>query len=335
MEPSNVHNETTLEEFRNDFDTTVDAMASDSSNENNETYHMHNNTVKKLLELRNQLDSLINEFNKTEVSKKSKTSKKSSRPEKVYQLSELYEDFVKKHQITEAITEKQLESYLQYYFDVKTNLMKSMKDNQLKTLNLPQVELQVIKEALKSGKTEVIPKKEDLKYFVNTLKNKESTLVYNGTQYKLNEPEKIMVSKDLCKEIVINDKIKPRTLYQFNDEFFKLLQKLDVVSESFDNTKNYSKDALNALFNKYNNNPFDLYQEVDKDKMPVLKLLNITDDVFVTCNDCVYIKPKTLKDHVLKCCDNTTLLPEYQELLKEHKLTNYNNLLIFLKSKTK
>jgi hypothetical protein len=150
---------------------------------------------------------LVKKSNLSNQEKKAKV-KKAIRAEKVYTLNELHKEFVKKHQITETITERQLESYLQYYFDVKTGEMKSVKEEYKKYLNLPHKEYQIIKKAFDENKLNVVPKKEDSKYFVGLLENKKVSVDFNGAVYSLQDPKGLINNKELFAVSHNGDKIK-------------------------------------------------------------------------------------------------------------------------------
>jgi hypothetical protein len=298
-------------------------------------------TYKKLRDMQQILENVVNELSKLSAvkvnDKKAKTQKKKQlKKEKIYNPSDLFGEFVKSHKIVEPITETQLEGFIQTYFDINTRQLKPMEDARLKNLNIPAVECQVIKEALKTNKVDLLPNMEhDLKYFINTLKTKERSVIYAGNQYKLTDTDKILNAKELCLETSIADKIKPKTLYTLNEQFATALKDLDVLPTTFDASKPHTKESINAMFNRYNNNPFDLYQEIEKDKSNILSVLNVDKSNYVACNDCVYIKPSVLKEHANKCFENNCLKPEYSNQLKEYKLTNMNSLQTLLKTKTK
>jgi hypothetical protein len=289
--------------------------------------------VRTLQELKNKLDSLLDNIKKTNVVNGDKKSKQSKRVknEKVYALSELHKEFVKKHQITEAITEKQLESYLQYYFDVKTNEMKTIKDDYKKWLNLPAKEYQIIKKAFDERKNNVVPKKEDSKYFMGLLENKKASVDFNNATYNLTDPKGLANNRELFSVSCNGDNVKSKTLYRFNSDFADVLKEAGVLLQSFDSSKTFTESNLIELFNRYNYNQTQLYQAVDLKNKDLLNLLNVDESNYVVLNY-IYIRPKVLKEHLNMCTENGNLTAEYLSKLESYKFTNFNSLVNHLKN---
>lgn len=294
---------------------------------------------KGLLNLKQQLDTMLLELNAGStmklptVEKRTKVSKKTNKLDKVYSLDELHKNFLKKHQIMEPITEKQLESYLQYYFDVKTNVMKTIKEDVKKCLNIPDKEFSIIRKAFEEKKTNTIPKKEDLKYFMGLLENKKVTVDYSGATYSLLDPKGLINNKELFTITCNGDKIKPKTMYTFNSEFCDKLKEQDILPHTFDSSKTYTESTLVEVFNKYNYNQVQLYQQIDLKNQDLLNLLNIDESNYLVM-DFVYIRPKLLRELLNNCCDNNNLLPEYANKLETYKITNFNTLNNYLKTIT-
>jgi len=269
------------------------------------------------------------------VNDKKKLLKKTQyRLERVYNLDELHKEFTKKHQITESITEKQLESYLQYYFDLKTNCMKPLKDDIRKYLNVPQKEFSIIKKAFEESKTKLLPRKEDMKYFVGQLENKRSSVEFNQVHYNLKEPKSLINNKDLFTVSISADKIKPKTSYTIHENFCNLMKELGIFPQTFDCHKACPEEAFETMFNKYNYNQVLLYQPIDLKNIEILNMLDIDSSNYVLL-DYAYIKPKLLKDLISERSDNGLLLEEYVAKLSDYtKLHTVNGLCNHLKTIT-
>lgn len=289
--------------------------------------------LKTLSDLKNQIDQLFSDLktNKFQDKKKSASSKKSNKSEKVYALTELHKEFLKKHQITESITEKQLDSYLQYYFDVKTNEMKPIQDEYKKWLNLPDRDYAIIKQAFDERKPEVIPKKEDTKYFIGLLENKKASVELNDAIYNLQDPKELINNRELFTVSHNGDKIKPKTLYTMNVAFADVLKDAGVLPYSFDVSKAYTEVALIELFNKYNYNQSQLYQQIDPRNLELLTALGVDASSYVVL-DYIYMRPRVLKEHLTACCEEgNNLKQEIVELLEPYKLTTLTSLHNYLK----
>ena len=322
-----------MESYSNTDLQDEDTMLEVKDQSNNERLY------KGLLTLKQQLDNLVLEVNAGStmkvrvVERKTKQVKKNTKTDRVYTLEELYKGFVKKHQITEPITETQLGSYLQYYFDVRTNEMKPLKDDVKKCLNIPDKEFSIIRKAFEEKKINAIPKKEDLKYFMGLLENKKATVEYNNATYNLLDPKGLINNKELFTITCNGDKIKPKTMYTFDVDFCDKLKELGILSHTFDSSKSYTESALVEVFNRYNYNQVQLYQQIDLKNQDLLNLLNIDESNYLVM-DFVYIRPKLLKELLSSCCDNNNLLPEYVDKLETYKITNFNTLSNYLKTIT-
>lgn len=294
--------------------------------------------VKELLATASLLDSLESVKSKIEQlleaaeklipkqDKKGKTNnKKQLKQERIYQVDELHKDFVKKHQINEPINETQLEGNLQYYFDLLSGNMKPVKDEFKKWLHLPDKEFSIIKKAFEENKLNVVPKKEDLKYFIELLENKKTTVDFNNNTYSLLDLDSLLNNKDLFSMSTNNHKIRPKVFYTINPAFCRVLQELNVLPQSFDCYKPYLHSTLEEYFNKYNLNNIELYQAIDLKNKSLLDSLDLTPDNYVV-TDLIYLRPKVLKDHLLSCCDNGKLLDKYLTRLEEFKVMNLNEL---------
>ena len=308
------------------MDTNSDFLVDDKYLVNSATF------IKGLYELKNKLCQLLEDAKKTTgvtFERKNKNVKK-TKQEKLYQVNELHKEFVKKHQITETITEKQLESYLQYYFDVSNGSMKPLKDDVKRFLNIPMKEYLVMKKAFDENKVNVLPKKEDFRFFMGLLENKKVSVDYNNATYNLLDPKGLVGNKELFTVSHNGDKIKPKTLYTFNPVFAKVLKDYEIVSSNFDTTKQYTESTLIELFNKYNFNQVQLYQSIDLKNLDLLTTLGV-DPMDYVVMDFVYMRPRVLKDYISKCSDGNNLLPELVEKLEKYKLSTTNALSNYLK----
>lgn len=305
-------------------------MESLTLNVESQTSELCNPSILKMLtELQEKLNQFLEEFKKQSVQdKKPKTTKK-VKQDKVYTLEDLHNEFKKKHQISEPITEKQLESYLQYYFDIHTGNMKKFK-NEFKTcLHLPDKDAQIIKLAFDGDKQNVIPKKDDIKYFMGLLENKKESVTYKNTTYDLKDPLKLLNVKELFTVSYNVDKLKSKTLYTINEDFYNVLKSNEILSPTLDHSRPCLEQTWVELFNKYSKNPVQLFQMMDVKNLELLKLLNVKDSDYIQLDN-IYMRPKVLKEKLSECCDGNNLLPEYLELLDQHpvysKLTSYNAL---------
>jgi hypothetical protein len=291
---------------------------------------------RSLVELKTKLDLLLEDLKKTHINqeRRNKNTVRKVRSEKVYNLNELHNEFIKKHQITESITERQLESYLQYYFDVNTGEMKQIKEETKAVLNLSSKDYQIIERAFHERKVNVVPRKEDIKYFVGLLENKKESVDFNGATYIITDPKSLTSNKELFTLSCNGDKIKPKTVYTMNPSFGEVLKEAGIIPSTFDTSKPLSELQLVELFNKYLYNQTQLYQPVDLKNREILTLLNVNPSNYVTL-DYIYIKPKVLKEHLSNCCEeDNTLKSEVLQALEQFKVSTLATLTNKLKSFT-